>query len=283
LETGSKNKMTTLKEALETQLTEEEKKHFTRAFDVLGTIAIIEIREELLKKEKLIAETILKLNKNLKTVCKKVGGHKGIYRRQKLKILAGEKNKITTYKENNVTLKFNAETSYFSPRLSTERKRITELIQPGEKILVMFSGVAPYPLIISKNTKAKEVYGVEINPEAHKFAEQNLKLNKIKNIKLYLGDVRKVVPKLKKKFNRILMPLPKSAEEFLDVALKASKKGTTVHFYDFLNEEELDKAKEKIEKACKQAKKKYEIIRTVKCGQQAPRTYRTCVDFKLLN
>jgi len=275
--------MTTLKEALENQLTEEEKKHFTRAYDIIGTIAIIQIREELIKKEKLIAETILQLNKNIKTVCKRVGGHTGVYRRQKLKILAGEKNKITTYKENNITLKFNVETSYFSPRLSTERKRIMEQIQPGEKVLVMFSGVAPYPLTISKNTKAKEVYGVEINPEAHKFAQENIKINKTKNVFLFKGDVKKIVPKLKKKFNRILMPLPKSAEDFLDTALKAAKKGTTIHLYQFLEENEFEKANENIDKACKKAKKKYEIIKTVRCGQQSPRTYRICTDFKVLN
>lgn len=275
--------MTTLKEALNEQLTEEEKKHFIRAYDIIGTIAIIQVREELEKKEKLISETILKLNKSIKTVCKRVGGHIGVYRRQKLKILAGEKTKITTYKENNIILKFNVETSYFSPRLGTERKRITEQIQPGETILVMFSGVAPYPLVISKNTKAKEIYGIEINPEAHKFAEKNVELNKSKNITLFKGDVKQVVPKLKKKFNRILMPLPKSAEDFLDTALKVAKKGTIIHLYQFLEETEFEKAKQNIEQACKKAKKKYEIIRIVKCGQQSPRTYRICIDFKLLN
>lgn len=275
--------MTTLKQELKNQLTKEEKNHFTRAFDIIGGIAIIDIRDELQKKEKLIAETILKLNKNIKTVCKKVSGHKGVYRRQKLKIIGGERKKITTYKENGVTLKFNVETSYFSPRLSTERKRITQLVQSGEKVLVMFSGVAPYPLVIAKNTKAKEVYGVEINPEAHKFALENVKLNKAKNVHLYKGDVRKAVPKLRKKFDRILMPLPKSAEDFLDTALSAAKKGTTIHFYDFLNENEFEKTQEKIRKACDKAKKKFEIIKTVRCGQQAPRTYRICTDFKVLN
>ena len=43
--------MTTLKEAMDSQLTEEEKQHFTRAYDVIGTIAIIQVREELAKKE----------------------------------------------------------------------------------------------------------------------------------------------------------------------------------------------------------------------------------------
>ncbi len=271
-----------LKEALDNKLTKKEKKSFTRAFDMIGDIAIIEIRKELEKKERLIADKILELNKHIKTVCKKSGAHKGRYRRQKLKVIAGERRKTTVYKENGVRLRFNVETSYFSPRLSTERKRIMELVKSKESVLVMFSGVAPYTLVISKNTKAKEVFGIEMNPEAHKFGIENIQLNKASNVQLFLGDVKKVIPKLKKKFDRILMPLPKTADEFLDSALMVSKKGTIIHFYDFLNDQEFALARDKIKEACKRAKRKCRFIRTVKCGQHAPHVFRICVDFKVL-
>ena len=135
---------------------------------------------------------------------------------------------------------------------------------------------------IGKNTKAKSVVGVEINPEAHRYAMENVKLNKLENVKLYKGDVRLVVPRLKKKFNRIAMPLPKSAEGFLDVALKAIKKNGVVHFYDFEREGEFGLAKAKVKKACAVSKKKCKILRLVKAGQVGPREYRLCVDFKVL-
>ena len=58
----------------------------------------------------------------------------------------------------------------------------------------MFSGIAPYPIVISRNTCAKEIYGIEINLFAHKFAEENILLNKIKNVKDFLdSDVKKQV------------------------------------------------------------------------------------------
>ena len=82
-------------------------------------------------------------------------------------------------------------------------------------------------------------------------------------------------------FDRILMPLPKSAESFLDVALKASKKGTIIHFYDFLHDDEFCKAEEKIKKACKKLGLKPKILRTVRCGQHSPHVFRICVDFKV--
>ena len=85
----------------------------------------------------------------------------------------------------------NVEKVYFSPRLSEERKRIFQQVKNNETILVMFSGIAVYPIVISKNTKAKAIVGIEINPIAHKYALENLKLNKISNVKLFLDDVKK--------------------------------------------------------------------------------------------
>ncbi len=269
-----------LKTKLKNKLTKKELAKAARAYDLIGDIAIIEIPKELKKKEKIIAETLLKMHKNIKVVAKK-GKHKGRFRLQKIKILAGEKRKETTqtHKENNVLMKLNIERVYFSPRLATERKRVAEQVKKEETVLVMFSGCAPYPLVISKNSKAKLIYGVEINPAAHKYGLENVKINKASNIKLFRGDVKKVVPKLKKKFDRIVMPLPKGAEPFLGTALKAVKRKGTIHFYDFLDEEDIPKKTiKKIEKACQKAKKKFKIKKIIKCGQLAPGAYRICVD-----
>jgi len=80
------------------------------------------------------------------------------------------------------------------------------------------------------------------------------------------------------KFDRIVMPLPKSAEDFLETALLNAKKGAVVHFYDFVHENEFpDSSIEKIRKKVK----RFKILDTVKCGQYSPGKYRVCVDFKL--
>ncbi|MBR9691720.1 methyltransferase domain-containing protein [Candidatus Woesearchaeota archaeon] len=275
--------MTNLKQALKKKLTKKEIDILVRSYDVVGDIAIIEIPAELEKKEKIIAKELLGLHKNIKVVAKKADIHKGIYRRRKLKILAGERRKTTESKENNVRVKLHVEDVYYSIRSSTERKRIMEQVKKGEEVLIMFSGAGPYCLVIAKNTKAKSVYGIEINPIAHKFALESLKLNKLENVKLYKGDVRLIVPRLKKKFDRIAMPLPKSAEGFLDVALKAIKKKGIIHFYDFEKQGEFELAKAKVKKACAISKKRYRVLKIVKAGQVGPREYRLCVDFKILS
>ena len=243
------------------------------SFDVVGDIAIFQ--QDVSKRD---AENLLKKLNNIKVVCKKIKKYSGKYRTPKLKVIAGEKRKETEYKENNVRLKLDVEKCYFSPRLANERLRIAKLVKGNESVLVMFSGVGVYPLVIAKNSKPKIVYGIEINPVAHKYALENVKLNKIENVKLLKGDVRKIVPGLKEKFDRILMPLPRGGESFLKLALKAAKKNTLVHFYDFLNEKEFNLAKEKIDTAC--GKRKHKILRLARCGQFGPRIYRVCVDFK---
>ena len=140
----------------------------------------------------------------------------------------------------------------------------------------MFSGIAVYTCILAK--KAKEIYAIEINPTANKYAQENIKLNKLNNIKLLKGDVKKVLPKIKKKFNRIIMPLPKSAELFLNLAKSKLKKSGIIHLYTFLQEKELKtKPKQLIQKYLK----KFKIKKIIKCGKYSPYTYRVCIDIKL--
>lgn len=275
--------MASLKEALKGKLTANELELVPSSFDIVGSIAILEIPDGLKKKEKLVAKEFMNLFKQVKTVVKKSGIHYGKYRRQKLMVIAGEKTKIAECKESGIIMNVDLENCYFSSRLGTERLRIAQQIVPGEKVLVMFSGVAPYPLVIAKNSKADLIYGIELNPVAHKFAEKNVALNKLGHkITLFKGDVTKVVPKLKEKFDRIIMPMPKTALTFLKTAFKAAKKGTIIHFYGFGREDEFPGIVEKIKKECKKSKKKCKILNVAKAGQYAPYVFRVCVDFRLL-
>src|SRR5437867_13270257 len=66
------------------------------SFDVIGSkeksVAILEIPEGLERIEKEIAESVMELQKNIKSVLKKVSKRKGKERIRELKLIAGEKN-----------------------------------------------------------------------------------------------------------------------------------------------------------------------------------------------
>ncbi len=271
-----------LKELLADKLSAEELEHLKTSMDQVGSIAIIEVDEELKDKEQLIASTILERNKAITTVLKKQGGHEGELRLQTYDCLAGEDTRETIVVENGVRMKINVETVYYSVRSATERKRIASMIKDGEEVLVMFSGAAPYCCVIAKNTGAREVVGIELNEAGHELGMENLHLNKLKNVVLIQGDVKDVLPKLAQKdigFDRIIMPLPHTGHDFLDEAFSVAKKGTTIHLYDFEAEGEFEKAADKAKAGAKRNKQEIKILDIVASGQHSPRTFRVCVDF----
>jgi len=241
-----------------------------KSFDVVGDILIFsDFPKDLKKKEREVGLYMLNKLKNIKVVAKKSKKYSGKFRTRKLKIISGEKRKETLHKESGLWFKLNPEKVYFSVRTGSERLRISNLIKKDESVLVMFSGIAPFPLILSKHSKAKEIYGIEINKQAHKYAEENIRLNKIKNVKVFQGNVKKVLPKLNKKFDRIIMPLPKDSEKYLDLALKYLKPRGKIHLYFFIHESEFSKFKEKY--------KKFKPT-LVKAGSPSPGKYRVCLD-----
>lgn len=278
-----KQKNLSVEELLKGKLTPKELELLPKSQEIVGTILILEIPPELEKKERIIAEAYLKNSKTIKTVVKKEEFHEGDYRLRKVKVLAGKNTKEAIHQENGVKIKLDLEKTYFSARSSNERLRIAKLVKKGEEVLVMFSGAAPFPLVLAQNSPAKKIYGIELNPWAHQYAIQNVELNHCAGRVIILeGDVRTVVPSLHRKFGRIIMPLPKSAENFLDIALTAAKKGAMIHFYSFIPEDEIKKEGQRIKKVCAGLKHPVRIVRSVKCGQFSPRTFRVCFDMKMV-
>ncbi len=279
LEEGVKKE--SLKDALRGELTDEESARLKTSMDQVGSIAIIEVDPTLEPKETLIAEKILEKNRNITTVLKKRGGHEGELRLQRYAFLAGEDTRETIVQENGVRLKIDVEAVYYSVRSATERKRIASLVRKGERVLVMFSGAAPYCCVIAKNSEAEEVVGIELNEKGHELGVENLRLNKLRNVILVHDDVRGAVPVFAEKglaFDRIVMPLPHTGHDFLDEAFLVAKKGTVIHLYDFEVEGEFERAAEKARAGAKRNERRIEVLGIVPSGQHSPRVYRVCVD-----
>ena len=279
-----KHKNPTPEELLKNTLTQQELTLLPKSQEIVGTIMILEIPTELISKEKEIAEAYLKTTKNIKTVVKKEDIHTGEFRLRKVKVLAGQNTKETIHLESGISLKLNLEKTYFSARSGNERLRISSTVKPAEDVLIMFSGAAPFPLVIAKHAKPQSITAIELNPEAHNYAVENLHLNNMESkIHCILGDVNIVLPKLKKTYHRIVMPLPKTGEEFLPLALKTIIKGGWIHLYAFLNEKEFTFYKKRIKDICNKEQSSTRIQRLVKCGQFSPGTFRVCFDIKVLS
>jgi len=258
-----------------------------RAYSVLGNIAVVNFPSECKKKEKLeFAKTIVSNNSQIKTVLEKVGKFKGRLRKMETKHIFGEKTKEVLYRENGCVFRFDIDTTYFSPRLSGERKELSGLIHEGEKVLVLFAGVGPFSIVIAKNSNPSLVVSNELNREANKYGELNIELNKLKDkVLLANGDAKKVCEKLskisKERFDVIVMPRPQLKDSFLEDAFKVSKKGTRIYYYDFCPNEEIEKKVEMVKKEAKKVGKKIKILNVKEAGAIAPGKSRIRIDFVL--
>lgn len=273
-----------LRDALAKVLTPAEKKRLITSFDVIGDIAVIEVPDELAKKEKKIGEAILRLHKNVKTVCKRSGIHEGDYRIRHVKVIAGENRTETVHKESGVILKMDINQVYFTPRLCHERERIANQVRKGETIGAFFAGVGPFPLIIAKKQPDVRIYAIELNPAAFEYLKYNINVNKASGtIRAILGDVREIAPNLLKgQCDRILLTLPKGGEDFLDIAFECAKKGCVIHFYQFAPEKDhFSAAVEKVEKAAKRSKRKIKILDKRVVRPYAPRVNQIVLDIKV--
>jgi Predicted methyltransferase len=201
-----------------------------RGYDVLGSIAII---GEQGRKGRIIADAVMRVNKNVKTVVSKAGAVKGKYRKREFEFVAGERNFIADYKENGCAFRFDIRKTFFSPRLSFERKRITELSKDREHVVVMFAGIGPFAIEIAKKNKGSEIIAVELNKDSYRYMLENIRINKTANVEPILGDAKSVVEGMADWADRIVMPLPMSAERFLGSAITAARNGCVIHYYSF--------------------------------------------------
>lgn len=273
-----------LKESLKPKLTKKEFAFAPKAFDSFGDVAVIEIPKELSKKKKLIGETLLNLQPRFRTVCSIESNHEGEFRVQKVKIIAGKKDLIANYKESGAIFKVPLGKAFFSPRLGSERLRIAKVIKKDEFVGCFFSGVGPYPIVFSKNSVMKKAVAIELNPVAHDFAIENAVLNKcFDKIDFILGDVKKIHKKFKRKFDRIVMPLPHTGYQFLEEAFFCIKKSGVIHFYEIIEKENFKLVENQIKLAAKNKKRKIKIISNKKVRQFSPSKEQVVFDILVLN
>lgn len=261
--------------------------------DVLGTKQKKVVIVDSSKNEKEIVEWVLKTYKNVSAILKKVSERKGKERIAEYKLIYGKDSEVV-HKEHGYLLKLDPTKVYFSPREATERHRLATKAKNGERILVMFSGIAPIAIAIAKEKDVKVVC-IEINKKAHEYAEENVRINKLGHkILLINADVRDVLEKQKEKFeriimpmpfDRIIMPLPQQAHLFLDLAIKNLKRNGIIHFY-FIGSEPLEKAFkeafELVKKAAEKNNRQAELLEAKKVLPYAPRKWKIVLDVKII-
>jgi len=272
-----------LKKALENILSDVETKELVSAFDQIGDIIIVRIPDSLISKKKVIGKVLLQQVKTAKSVFYQSSPVEGDFRTRNLELIVGERKTETEYKENGCRFIVDVEKAFFSPRLSTERERISNLVNEGDVIINMFGGIGMFSILAAKK-KSCTVYNIDINPVASKLCEENIKLNKLKGKVISLnGDTTKIIKeKLQDKADRVLMLLPERSDEFLDTAISSLKKHGIIHYYSHIHAEKKQDAPKLSEEHFLNMNKMQGIILTSRVVRPVgPRFYQTVVDIEI--
>ena len=272
-----------LKKALENVLSEKESNELISAFDQIGEIIIVRIPDSLLSKKKIIGKALLDDVKIVRSVFYQASAVSGDFRTRDLEILAGEDNTETEYKEFGCRFTVDVKNAFFSPRLSTERDRIANLIQNGEVMTNMFAGIGMFSIMAAKKKKCT-VFSLDINPVASKLCETNIGLNKLAgNIISINGDASEIIKEqLMNKSDRTLMLLPERSDEFLESAIETTKDGGIIHYYSHIHADKKTEAgKLSEEHYLNVTPVKSEILHSKIVRAVGPRYYQTVVDVKI--
>jgi len=244
--------------------------HLSDHFDVIGDIAVLSLSPYLVGYERIIAQAIISKRHTIKTVLNKISRLNGCNRTACYKILAG-KETITVHHEYGSAYELDVGTVFFNPRLASERKRVTDQVRSGERVLIPFCGVGPF--VIPAAARGARIIAVEKNPEAHRWLTRNIQVNGVEDRVTPLpGDAFDMLPVPVSLFDRAIIPTPYGMDTIFDVLASRVRAGGMIHFYTFKNRDQADALVREFTNTG------FEVVVRRRCGNVAPGVSRWVFD-----
>lgn len=265
-------------------LPDELKKYLPASFDIIGDIILVKIPKELFNFKKEIGAALLETHKHIKVVAR-IEPIQGELRTRDVEIIAGEQRTNTIHKEFGLYFEIDIQNTYYSPRLSNERHRIAQLITEHETIVDMFTGVAPFSVMIAKLTKSTHIYALDKNFDAIRLASRNIQKNHVEeNITLIHGDaknIKSLLPTDHPEINRVIMNLPFSSYTFFSKALNILSSSGIIHYYEILEEEQVQSRLQELSTLAQKQQYSLEILNQQSIKSYSPREFYMCIDIRV--
>jgi tRNA (guanine37-N1)-methyltransferase len=261
-------------------LPEAERALLPSAFDVIGHVLLVKIPDALRHREREIAQALLETTPRVRTVAHDEGVA-GELRVRALRVLAGDPVTRTEHAEHGVRIRVDPATCYFSPRLATERIRVARLVAPGERVVDLMAGVAPFALVIAKHAQAARIDAVDLNPDAVAFARENVALNKVADrVFPEAADARAWSAAHPGVADRVITNLPHSAHAFLEDALRVLKpEGGAWHYHCIQPEDGLGRHLAELSSRARESGRGLSVTATRVVRAYSPRERHHAVDF----
>jgi tRNA (guanine37-N1)-methyltransferase len=197
-----------------------EAKEWPASFETAGHVAHVNLRAEMLQYKRLIGQVLLDKNRNLRTVVNKTSHIATEFRTFPMEVIAGEDDTVVEVREGGARFRFDFREVYWNSRLQYEHSRVVKGFRNGDVVCDMMAGIGPFA--IPAAMKGCVVYANDLNPRSHACLVANGKLNKGCADRLHASNqcgrdfVRRLAAE-QKRFDHVVMNLPATAIEFLDV------------------------------------------------------------------
>ncbi len=257
------------------------------SFDVIGSregaVAVVEIPSELERYKYEIAKALMRINKNVKSVVRRIGARRGAFRLYETEVLIPGPTEVV-HRELGYRLLIDPTKAFFSPRDQSDRLDLSLMVGRNESIAYLFAGAGPYAFaILKRQPDVSSIHAVELNPDAVTYLERNVRLNKVRGKVIPIeDDARHFCNVAGRGFNRVIMTLPLGAGDYLVDALCCIAKGGVIHFYHTGREEDPWSEGESIVlNKCIEANVNCNIISRRIVREYAPYVYKIRMDIRI--
>ena len=146
----------------------------------------------------------------------------------------------------------------------------------------MFAGVGTFSILIARRCGGCSVTAIELNPDAYGYLVENIKLNGVEDIvKPVRGDAREVLREVEDEYDRVIMDLPHSSLDFLDVGLRVCKPEGVIHFYGAA--ESVEQLEERVFERSRSLGYAVEVDHRREVMEIAPRRFTFVLDLRRLS
>ncbi|MCF2137301.1 MAG: class I SAM-dependent methyltransferase family protein [Candidatus Thorarchaeota archaeon] len=209
---------------------DRERIHLPSGYHVIGHVILLHLDSSATPYAKEIAEATLRYEKRARTVLIRSGPTQGQQREPNYRYIAGDPVTETIHVEAGVRYLIDPMHLTFSGGNRAERIRLPRLVNKSETVVDMFACVGQFSIPVAKRSGAN-VIAIEINPRAHKYLVENIRINQVTDrVKPLLADCQLV--EINNIADRVIMGYLHHTDEYLPFALKFLKqRGGIIHLH----------------------------------------------------
>lgn len=198
-----------------------------RKWEMIGTDAILKLRDELYAYEEEIGEIYSKVL-GAKSVYAVTGRIQGTYRKPSLKLIYGRGGE-TVHSENGVRFVLDAAKVMFSSANHDERMRMAGLDCAGETIVDMFAGIGHLSMPIAVHSSPRRILAAEADSDTFGFLLKTIRANSVEDVYEPVNADNRQIDE--RDADRVIMGYLENTEEWLPHAIAMCRSGATIHLH----------------------------------------------------